>query len=294
MYQLVYGILYFFSCLPLFVLYRLSDCCHFILCYVVRYRREVVLKNLAIAFPDKSEKERKKIAVDFYRNLTDTFFETIKLLSISDKRLHNMAEIDLSEVIEISKRGKSIQFHAGHQFNWEFANLLLAEQMPIPFIGVYKKISNKYFDRLFFELRSKKGSVLVATNEFRNRMHQLLAKQYSIGLAADQNPGNPHQAYWCNFFGKPVPFVTGPDKSARRNKTAVVFLKLIKLRRGKYKFTPGLIIEDTSNLKEGELTLMYRDFLETTIKEHPDNYLWSHRRWRWEYREEFASKMIES
>ena len=293
MYQLIYGVLYIFSCLPMFLLYALSDVSHFILYRVVRYRKDVVINNLAIAFPEKTIKERKKIAADFYRNLTDTFFETIKLLSISDKQLHKMAEIDLLEVIEIAKKGKSIQFHAGHQFNWEFANLLIAEKMHIPFIGVYKKISNKYFDRLFFELRSKKGTVLVATHEFRNRMHQLLASQYSIGLAADQNPGNPHQAYWCNFFGKPVPFVTGPDKSSRKNKTAVVFLKLIKQSRGKYLYTPPLIIEDTSNLKEGELTLMYRDFLEVTIKEHPDNYLWSHRRWRWEFREEFAAQRID-
>jgi KDO2-lipid IV(A) lauroyltransferase len=251
------------------------------------------MNNLSIAFPEKSAKEKWKIAVEFYRNLTDTFIETIKILSLSEKKFHQMATIDLSQSIAVAQKGKSIQFHAGHQFNWEFANLLIAEQMPIPFIGIYKKISNKHFNKLFFDLRSKKGTVLIATHEFRNKMHQLLSSQYSIGFAADQNPGNPQLAYWCNFFGKPVPFATGPDKSAIKNNTAVVFLKLIKISRGKYHFSPGLIIEDTSILKPGELTLMYRDFLETTIRECPHNYLWSHRRWRWEYSEEFASKWID-
>jgi len=293
MYYFIFSLFYLISLLPMVVLYRLSDLSFFILCYIVRYRRKVILHNLSIAFPDKNLREKKKIARRFYKNLCDTFIETIKLLSITDAHFSKMVIMHLDECIELAKSGKNIQFHAGHQFNWELANWKIAEKMPIPFVGVYMKLSNKALNKLFYDLRSKKGTVLVATHEFRNRMHLLLDKQYSIGLAADQNPSVISNSYWLNFFNHPTPFVTGPDKAAIKNNTAVVFVKLIKIRRGKYRFDTKIITENAANMKDGALTLLYRDFLEETIMENPDNYLWSHRRWRWENHDSFKDQWID-
>ena len=293
MYFLTYGFLYCISLLPSFILYGLSDFAYFIIYYIIGYRKQVVYNNLNIAFPEKSITEKKSIAKKFYRNLTDTFIETISLLSMSEKSFLKRNDFDLEEVILLAKKGKSIQFHSGHQFNWEYANWVIAKHIPIPFIGVYMKISNKAIDKIFYNLRSKQGTVLVATNEFKNKMHQLLKQQYSIGLAADQNPGNPSNAYWLNFFNRPVPFVTGPDKGGIKNNTAIVFVRLEKIKRGKYRLVTKLITENACEFKEGKITLLYRDFLEESIKANPDNYLWSHRRWRWEYNESFADKWID-
>ena len=293
MYYLIYGLLYLFSLLPMVVLYRFSDLAYFFICHVFGYRKKVVMSNLDIAFPEKSVTEKKKIARKFYRNFTDTFIESIKLLSISDKAFHRMVIFDPELVLALAKKGKSIQFHAGHQFNWELANWLIAETLPIPFIGVYMRINNKVFDRIFYGLRSKKGTVLVPVHEFRNRVHQLFNEQYSLGLAADQNPGVPAQAYWLHFFNRAAPFVTGPDKGAIKNDTAVVMVKLKKIKRGRYKFETELLVENGSELKPGELTLLYRDKLEQTIREQPDNYLWSHRRWKWAYQPEYEKRWID-
>ena len=64
--------------------------------YLMGYRKKVVLNNLLIAFPEKTEQERIKIAKQFYKNLIDTFIETIKLLSISDKAFAKSAQIDFT------------------------------------------------------------------------------------------------------------------------------------------------------------------------------------------------------
>ena len=293
MYYLIYGLLYLFSLLPLRLLYWISDFLFFIVYYIVQYRKKIVLDNLEIAFPEKSITEKKIIAKQFYKNFVDTFVETIKMISISDKAFHRMVEMDLSKVIALANEGKSIQFHAGHQFNWELANWKIAEKMPIPFVGVYMRISNRHFDKIFYDLRAKKGTVLVEVKEFRNKMHQFLNTQYSIGLAADQNPADAKKGFWLNFFNKPVPFVTGPDKAAIKNKTAVVFVRLIKIKRGKYKFETEIITEQASGFKEGELTCMYRDMLEDTIRKYPSNYLWSHRRWKRPFTEEFQKQWID-
>ncbi len=294
MYYLIFGLLYLLSLLPFFILYRISDVAYFILYHVIGYRKKVVMNNLHIAFPDKSLIEKVKIAKQFYKNLTDTFIEAIKMISISEKSFLKRATIDIDKVIALAKTGKNIQFHSGHQFGWEYANWLIAKKLPIPWIGVYMRINNKSVNKIFYDLRSKNGTILIAAQDFKNSMHQLFSKQYSIGLAADQNPSIPNNAYWLNFFNVPAPFVTGPDKGAIRNNTAVVFVKFIKIKRGYYHFDTTIVHENAAECKAGEITLLYRNFLESVIKENPDNYLWSHRRWKWAYKKDYESRWIDT
>jgi len=293
MYYIIYGLLYSISLLPFFILYGISDFIFIIIYYLVGYRKKIVFSNLNIAFPEKSISEKKSIAKKFYRNLIDTFLEAIKLLSISEKQFNKRASMDFTVVKKLLDEGKNVQLHSGHQMNWEYANWAVANQVPVPWIGIYMRINNKALDRIFYKLRNKEKTVLIAANEFKSRAHTCFKSQYTIGLAADQNPGVPANAYWLNFFSKPAPFVTGPDKGARKNDAAVVFVRFVKLKRGHYRFDTEEITKHGSSLKEGELTLIYRDFLEKTIRMNPDNYLWSHRRWKWEYKPEYKERWID-
>ena len=293
MYYIIYGFLYLISLLPFFILYRISDFAFFMLYHVAAYRKKVVLHNLDIAFPDKTSAEKKQVAKAFYKNLADTFIESIKLLSISKKQFAKRASMNFDAVNALAAKGKNIQIHSGHQMNWEYAHWCVAQQITLPWIGVYMKINNKALNKLFLKIRLKGPTVLIAAQEFRTRVHHIFNQQYALGLVGDQNPGAPQVSYWLNFFGQPVPFVTGPDKGAIKNNTAVVFVKFIKIKRGHYVYEPVIITEQGASLKEGELTLLYRDFLEATIREHPDNYLWSHRRWKWTWQPEYKKQWID-
>lgn len=291
MYYLIYGLLYLLSLLPFFILYRISDFAYVILYHLIGYRKKVVMRNLDIAFPEKSASEKKKIAADFYRGLVDTFIETIKMLSISEKQFLKRISIDNMEAVKaLEEKGLNIQMHTGHHFNWEFANWIVAMQLNVPWLGVYMRINNEALNRLFYRLRARKGTQLIAAQEFKTRVHELFRKQYALGLVADQNPGVAHHSYWLNFFSKPAPFVTGPDKGAIRNNTAVVFVRMSKLRRGYYKLIMNVVTEEGSSMRSGELTRKYRDFLEANIRLEPSNYLWSHRRWKWEYKPEYEKE----
>ena len=294
MYYIIYGFLYLFSLLPFFVIYAFSNFIAFLMYNVIGYRKKIVLHNLSIAFPEKTLEEHKKIARQFYINLIDTFLETIKLLSISDRQLKKRSVIDLTECNALAAKGKNIQFHSGHQMNWEYANYTIVENLIIPWIGVYMRISNKVLDKIFYDLRSKRGTILVAAQDFKERKGNVFTAQYSLGLAADQNPGDPDGSPWLYFFNKPVPFVRGPEKGAKKNNTAVVFVRFVKIKRGYYRFEPTVITENPSSFKDGELTIMYRNFLEETIRSGPDNYLWSHRRWKYEWKPEYADKWIDT
>src|SRR5262245_7665767 len=122
MYYLVYGILYLISLLPFFILYGISDFFFLLIYYVIGYRKKVVMGNLAIAFPEKSIEERRKIARKFYSHFIDTFIECIKLLSISDRALTRRFTLSMAEADVLVAQGKNIQFHCGHQMNWECAS----------------------------------------------------------------------------------------------------------------------------------------------------------------------------
>ncbi|MGG9961704.1 lysophospholipid acyltransferase family protein [Ferruginibacter sp. SUN106] len=293
MYYIVFPLLYLISLLPFFVLYLLSDFACFLLAHVFKYRRAVVLKNLKIAFPEKTAAERNAIAKQFYKYFTDTFIESLKFISISKKQLLKRSTGSFELINELIDKGYNINIMAGHQFNWEYANLLYAINLKIPFVGVYMPIKNKIFGKIFYDIRSRYGTVLISASDFKNERHDVFKKQYMLALAADQNPGNPMGAYWLNFFGRPVPFVTGPEKGAVLNNAAVVYVGFKKVKRGCYNFTTTLLTEQSAGTSTGELTCLYRDVLEKTIQEDPANYLWSHRRFKFEWKEEYKDLWVD-
>jgi Kdo2-lipid IVA lauroyltransferase/acyltransferase len=294
MYYIIYGLLYLMSLLPFWLLYPLSDFVAFLLYNVSGYRKKIVLNNLSIAFPEKTLKEKKIIAKKFYRNLTDTFLETIKMISMSDKEFEKRCTIDIADVNKLAATGISIQLHSGHQMNWEYMNWILAKNLTIRWVGIYQPIGNKALNKIFYQLRARYNTVLVSTKEFRTRMHQLFKNQYALGLAADQNIA-PDRAYWQYFFSKPVPFVMGPEKGAIRNKTAVVFFNSIKgKKRGYYHFQTTVVTTSAEGMEKGELTRLYRDFLEDVITKKPENYLWTHRRWRHNYEPQYQKNWIDT
>ena len=293
MYYIVYGFLYVLSLLPFAVIYLVSDVIYGLLYYVFGYRKKVVMGNLAIAFPEKTKPERKAIAKQFYKNFVDTFIETVKLLSLSDAEFDKRCKGDFASINALAAQGKNIQMLGGHQFNWEYANLLLSRHIRVPFIGVVANVENKVFNRIYFKFRARYGTILIPNSSFQRQMAELMKKQYSLCLLADQNT-SPARGYWLNFMGKPVPFIMGPHKAIMKFKPAVVYFNYKKVKRGHFEFEVSEILEDVSNFSAEKLALKYRDHLEEIIRSQPDNYLWSHRRWKHEYNDEYSKNWIDN
>lgn len=289
MYYIVYALLYLISLLPLRMLYLLSDVISFLLFRVFGYRRKVIDVNLAIAFPDKAVVERKKIARHFNQYFIDSFIETLKFLSISKKQLLKRGVGDYEIINRLLAEGKTINLLCGHQFNWEFANLLYSHVLNVPFVTVYLPVKNKIFNKLLYTIRTRFNAVLVSPAEVGSRLHNVFKSQYALVLAADQSPASPTSGYWINFFNRPTVFLIGPEKSAVRKKSAVVFVGFRRIKRGFYHFESVLLTDDASNTdKRGQLTCLYRDALENAIKQDPANYLWSHRRFKFEWKPEYG------
>ncbi len=288
MYYFVYGLLYLVSLLPLRVLYFLSDIFYVLFFHLFKYRREVAMKNLALAFPEKTEQEHLLIAKKFYRNLTDTMLETIKMISVSNKFLEKRFTGNWELVDKLYDSGRNVQFHLGHNFNWEWGNSVVTKNIRYPFLVVYMPLANKIFNRLLIKLRSRAGSILIRATKMQIEFFKYKDSQFVLALAADQNPATATNAIWVDFFNRPTAFVSGPEKGAKVNNAIVVFAYISKPKRGYYEVSFKVEEENPQQTKDGELTKRFANFLENVIRENPDTWLWTHRRWKHQWKEEYG------
>jgi KDO2-lipid IV(A) lauroyltransferase len=292
MYYFFYSLLYLVSLLPMRVLYLIADGIYGLVYYVFEYRKKVVMDNLQRAFPEKTNAERIRIAKKFYRNLIDSFIEVIKLLSASQRFLRKRFTMDTSILRELHATGVSCQVHLGHTFNWEWGQRVLTDLTDYKIMVVYQPITNKFFEKLFYRLRTRSGNIFLPANNMREAIQPYLQSQYLLALVADQAPSNPAAAWWMDFFGHPTPFVAGPEKGARNCGLPVVFATIEKPRRGYYHATLTLGSGEPHCLSEGELTRNYVHFLESVIRRNPDMWLWSHRRWKHTWKNDYSARWI--
>lgn len=293
MYYIVFGFFYLLSLLPMRLLYIFSDGVYLIVYRFMGYRKKVVMDNLEIAFPEKSNAERVEIAKAFYHNLIDSFIETIKLVSASGRFLEKRVKANWEVLEPLYQSGRSCQLHLGHTFNWEWGHHVLSSHTKFQTLVVYMPISNPLFEKLMYHLRVRHGTQFIAADKMSKSMESFKDKQYLLGLVADQSPGNLKKAYWMNFFGRPTGFVSGPEKAARAGNLPVFFTFIVKPRRGYYYGVLEMACENPAALKEGELTLMYSRYMEKVIRRNPEMWLWSHRRWKHNWNPEFKKNWID-
>ena len=246
------------------------------------------MSNLLQAFPGKTVQERKKIAKKFYRNFTDNFIEVIKLISASRSFIGKHFTGDFSMPNKVYDEGKRCQLMLSHNFNWEMSCLSIPMHSKHLYLIVYMPIGSKVIDKLFMKIRTKTGGALVSANDMRTGMLRYRNELSMLALGADQNPGHPKNAYWFDFFGKPTPFVKGAESGARRGNTPVLFGKFIKLKRGYYKIIFEMIEENPATTQPADITKKYVEHLSDFIKEYPELWLWSHRRWKWDWKPEYG------
>ena len=281
-YILIYPFLWLISILPFRLLYCISDGIFVLLYHVFGYRKKVVYGNLNLVFPEKSEKEIKRIAKVFYHHLCDMIVESIKSLTISEaemKKRYVFTNIELVQNIE--NQNRSIILMCGHYGSWEWIFIL---QTYIKSRGnaVYKQLANKYFDKLVKRIRAKYNSYLITTKDIIPTLIE--QKEQGIlsvnGFASDQSP-KPNKAFhWQKFLGVKVPVHTGAEMLAKKLDMAVVFFTVKKVKRGYYQTTFETITLNPKDFKDYEITDLFLKLLETQIYKAPEYYLWTHKRWK--------------
>lgn len=293
MYYILYTVFYLVSLLPMRALYFFSDIMFVIVYRIVGYRRKVVAANLKNAFPEKTVEQRRSIEEQFFRNMIDSFVETFKLLSASPRFLQRRVTANWEVLERLQQSGKKCQLHLGHTFNWEWGHHVLQMNTGFQVLVVYGPLSSKIFERLLLKIRTRFGSRFIPAPDMKTVIGDYSQTQYLLGLVADQSPGKPHHAFWLNFLNQPTGFIPGPERGARSLDIPVLFASVRKTARGHYHADLQIATEQPGLLAEGELTRLYATFLERNIRLQPENWLWSHRRWKHAYKEEFKHRWVD-
>lgn len=291
---MIYLILYPFSLLPLKILYLFSDLSYYILYHIFRYRRTIVSKNIENSFDSLSKRERIILEHHFYKNFCDNFIETLKLLSISKKELQKRFIVDYSEIEKILSQNKNGHIYLGHQFNWEWANAHISSTLNTNIIVVYKPIRNNQFNKLMKKIRSRFGSNLVSSKTMKKEIEKLGNSPHILVLAADQKPKVPIKSFWTTFLNQKTAFINGSELYTASNKTTSYFANLVREKRGYYKIEITPLFDFSKPYKLGLITQRFAKQLEKSIINQPENYLWSHRRWKHTYKNDYKKRWIDN
>ncbi len=262
------------------MLYLFSDFLYVLFFYIFKYRKRVVLKNLELCFPEKSHEEIKKIARLFYKHLCDIIVEGIKGYSISKKTIVKRHKIVNPEVLNTYfNEGKSVVAVTAHYSNWEWGSVSGPLQLKHNCLAFYKPIKNKYIDGFINSSRRKSGLELVSINNTSEAFEKNMDKPSVFLMVADQSPYNIKTSFWIDFFNVSTPWLHGPEKHAKRNNLPIVYLDIYRKKRGYYE-TKIHTLDVKEYESHGAITHAYVKFLERIIKEKPQWWLWSHKRWK--------------
>ena len=271
------------SILPFRIIYIISDIIFLILYYVVGYRKKVVMKNLSIAFPEKSKEELTVIMRKSYRHFADIFMETIKSFSISEKQLKQRVLLTNPEIPNAYyDNNQSIVILSGHYANWEWVSSVVETRIKYNLSVAYKRISNKYIDKLFKRNRNKFGVTVVRSKEFYSYILSNLKNEnyQAYGFIADQSPKLKQIKYWGTFMGVEVPIINGPEIIARKLNLPVLYFHTERVKRGFYESTFILLEEKPEEAEPNQITDRYILELEKQIRKNPAYYFWTHKRFK--------------
>ena len=281
-FAIAYPIIWVLSRLPMRVLYIKSDFLYVLMYYVIGYRKKVVLENLKLSFPEKSDQELKKISKKFFKHLIDLIMESVKAFTISKKEISKRYTYKNAEMVnKYIKQGRNIALVGAHQANWEWS-ISLPLVLNVDIYGAYTKLNNKYFEKWVRNSREKFGIIGYKTSETVRGMQKNFntKKKGAYILLSDQSP-QPHKTYyWRDFFGIKVPIHTGAEMLSKKFDLVVINYVTRKVKRGYYETDFQLITDSPKEFKDYEITDKYTELTEKNIRLQPAFYLWSHKRFK--------------
>ena len=266
--------------LPFSVLYLLSDFLFFVSFRVIKYRRAIVWDNLKNSFPNKDHEELRIIERNFYANLCDYAVETLKLLSISKDELSRRMSYTNPEILQpYADRNQSVILMASHQFNWEWLMVSGSVNLPLKLDFIYQRVSSQSFDHLIMHCRTRFGGYPIERKQTAREVIKRKNITRAIAIVADQFPSH-EKKHWVPFLNQETAFFLGLGQLTVLTQCPAFFVRSKKIKRGYYE--AEIIPLTVPPYEKGSQMVVdkYAAVTESFIKEQPDNWLWSHARWK--------------
>lgn len=272
---------YLISLLPFWALYALSDVLYVLLYHVIGYRKSVVYENLRNAFPEKTDKERRRIARRFYRFLPDLVVEAFKMRTISAREAEKrMVIYGIEELERHFAAGKGVVGVTAHYANWELGIHRLSLLTQHPVLIIYKPLHNKAVDTVYNAVRSRFGAIMVPMKQTLRKIVEYRQQPHISIFVADQTPTHKDTDYFIPFLNQDTLVYTGAEKIAKMTNFPVVFCHIDRVRRGYYSCTFTTLVENPAEVPGHGITDKHNSFTEAIIRGKPEWWLWSHRRWK--------------
>jgi Kdo2-lipid IVA lauroyltransferase/acyltransferase len=279
-YRGIYSVIFVVGSLPMGFLYAMASIAFFIAYYLVGYRKAVVLQNVARSFPDRRYGEIQAIVKKFYACFAAYFAEILKGVSapaaVLDK---NITFVNTALIDRYIKSGRNVIACMGHCGNWELLNFM-PYKIPHAVYAVYKPLRSQVMDRLAVKIRSRFGMKLIADSAVVRHMHAKDAHSAVYLFLGDQCPRIREENYRFTLLNQETYFFSGMEKLARKTLSAVVYLHITQVSKGRYRVACLPLSAEADTTSEGEVTKKYIDLLSENIREEPYGWLWTHQRWK--------------
>jgi KDO2-lipid IV(A) lauroyltransferase len=249
----------------------------------VRLRR-VGMRNLAMAFPEKSEAERARILRGVFTSLGRQLAEVCQFPKYTAENIDKVVVYDgLENYQRAYARGKGVLFVTAHFGAWElsaFAHSLHGHWLHI----VMRPVDNPYLDRLIQSYRTMHGNKTVGKDDFVRGLLAAMKAGEVVGILMDTNM-TPPQGVFVDFFGIPACTASGLARIALRTDAAVVPGFTIwdeSIRKYRLRFDPAVELTRTGDLEADIVanTQKFTKVIEDYVRKYPEQWLWVHRRWK--------------
>lgn len=277
-------IIYPLSLLPLSVIRLVLFPVKFILKYVLKYRDKVISKNLKIAFPLETEDFYKKVKSDFYDNFFYILTESIKSFTINIENGAKRIPTTNPEVMnQYADKNQNIILAFGHFNNWEWTMFTGLKTLKHLKVAIFQPLKNEKINSWIKNNRSRVGAKIISTKEVKD-FYATNKKLTAVAFIADQSPSRNGNGVWVDFFGRKTFFTSGMAATAINKKEPIVFVDIQRIKPGKYKVILDDLIPNPADYTVEQVMQIYATRMEKQITENPGNWLWSHNRWKHEYK----------
>jgi len=268
--------------LPFPALYGAAWLAYLAIYYVAGYRRDVVRENLRRSFTQSNERELTLLAKKFYRQLAQVALEIARARHMRHADFLARARVRNPELLRESSNGfrESVIVLTIHQGNWEWMLHGTTAVLGVPMDPVYKPLHDETVDNLVRDVRSRFGSRPVKLEEAASDILRRRREPRLLVLVADQAPARDEPAYWTLFMGQPTAFHAGAARLARLTGFPVVFAQCRRRRAGYYDIEFHPLATPPYDGDPNAITERYARLAERAIREEPQSWLWSHRRWQ--------------
>jgi Kdo2-lipid IVA lauroyltransferase/acyltransferase len=269
--------------LPLKSVHRLADALGDFTYRMLGSRRAITLDNLAKGLPELSPERHVEIARGVFRSIARAFLELTWMPRFSAQQLREFAPVEDADIIpDALGKKRGLIFLTAHFGNWELGGQTVIIHAGAPILIVVKPQSNPYVDRAVNRRRMQYGARVVPMGESIRGVLKALEQGETVGLAADQSAAK--QSVWVKFFGREVPVHQGPAVFALRTRAPIVLAFAVRQSDGTYQIKMELVkyddLVDYTPENVEELTRRHVVQTEAMIRRYPEQWMWTHRRWK--------------